>query len=340
LLLLTVPVRADQPFGDVAEKVNQKLVKIFGAGGFKGLVSYGTGAVVTRDGYILTVNSLMLTSQNLRVHLADGRRFQADLVATEPELDVALIKIKDKRLDNLDHFDIARAAERPVAEAGTGILAFSNTFQIATRSEPMSVQQGVIAAYAKLPLRRGVFEAPYNGEVYVVDTIMCNPGAAGGVITTRKGELLGLIGRELRNNLTDTWINYAIPIQAKAQGLRNDKPVTVTVLEVVEKKEAYVQTQKKDKKELVGGHHGIIFVPNVVERTPPYVEEVIPGSPAAKAGLKSDDLIVYFNGEQVVSVKNFKELIDPYPLDTELQLEVRRGDRLISVKMKLEKPKK
>ena len=47
---------------------------------------------------------------------------------------------------------------------------------------------------------------------------------------------------------------------------------------------------------------------------------------------------MYFNGEQVVSIKTFKELVDPYPLETELQLEVRRGDKLISVKMKLEKP--
>src|SRR5262249_54736893 len=82
------------------------------------------------------------------------------------------------------------------------------------------VQRGVISGYSKLPLRRGIFEAPYSGEVYVIDAITNNPGAGGGVITSRKGELLGLIGKELRNNLTDTWINYAVPIQATAKATR------------------------------------------------------------------------------------------------------------------------
>ena len=49
--------------------VNRKMVKIFGAGGFKGLVSYGTGLVVSPNGYVLTVDSHILTSQNVRVHL-------------------------------------------------------------------------------------------------------------------------------------------------------------------------------------------------------------------------------------------------------------------------------
>ena len=72
----------------------------------------------------------------------------------------------------------------------------------------------VSEAYGKLPLRRGVFEAPYRGDVYVIDAISNNPGAAGGALTTRKGELIALIGKELQNSLTDTWINYAVPLQA------------------------------------------------------------------------------------------------------------------------------
>src|SRR5262245_34554864 len=80
LLLLALPARADESFAPTAQQVNRKLVKIFGAGGFKGLVSYGTGALVHPEGYILTINSLMLTSQDLRIHLPDGRRFHAQIV--------------------------------------------------------------------------------------------------------------------------------------------------------------------------------------------------------------------------------------------------------------------
>ncbi len=318
----------------MAEKVNGRLVKIFGTGGFQNLAAYGTGVVVSPDGYILTVASHILDTPELRVHLSDGRRFLAKVVTNEPNLDVALIKINAK---DLDYFDFSRAVERPIAEPGTGILAFSNQFKIAEREEPVSVQRGVIAAYAKLPLRRGIFEAPYNGDVYVIDAITNNPGAGGGIITTRKGELLGLIGKELRNNLTDTWINYAVPIQATAKGKRGDDDVTVSIVEMVEKKEQYKPIDKKPKLAGPGGYHGIILVPNVVERTPPYVEDVEKGSPADRAGLKPDDLIVYVDGEQVGSINHFRDIVDKANPGTEFKIEVRRGERLQTFTIKLEK---
>src|SRR5262249_35212802 len=123
----------------------------------------------------------------------------------------------------------------PLAEPGTRVLGCSNLFEIATRDEPLSVQQGVIAAYSKLYGRKGIFEVPYKGEVYVIDAVTNNPGAGGGVITTRRGELLGLIGKELRNTLTDTWINYALPIQAKIEIKRGDHITTISIPEFVEK---------------------------------------------------------------------------------------------------------
>src|SRR4051812_11278865 len=294
--LAAAPARADESFAKVAEAVNVKLCKLFGAGGVQGLASYGTGVVVSPDGYILTVHSHILDTQDLRVHLYDGTRYHARVVAVEPELDVALVKVGDDKtkVEDLPHFDVAAAAKRPAAEPGTAILAFSNQFQIATRDEPMSVQRGVIAAYARLHGRIGIFEAPFTGNVYVLDAITNNPGAAGGVITTRKGELLGIIGKELRNEQTNTWINYAVPINARVEVKQADGKVeTVSILDLIDKKENYKAIQKKDKDIGGGGYHGIVLVPNVVERTPPYVDSVAPGSPAQKAGLKPDDLIVY-----------------------------------------------
>ena len=85
-----------QPFTTVAGDVNKKMVKLFGAGGFKGLPSYGTGILVSPKGYILTVNNHILTTVDLRVHLYDGRFYHAKVVAREPGLDVALVKIQEK----------------------------------------------------------------------------------------------------------------------------------------------------------------------------------------------------------------------------------------------------
>ena len=339
LLPSTLPAQGKDSFARVADEVNKKCVKLFGAGGYQGLAAYGTGVLVSKDGYILTVASQMLDTQNLRVHLYDGRRYeQVKVVVIEPALDVALLKIeKLEKGEELPYYDIGKIAKTRPAQTGDWILAFSNQFEIATRDEPMSVQRGVIAAQSKLQAHKGIFQAPYTGDVYIIDAITNNPGAGGGVITTRKGDLVGIIGKELRNTLTDTWINYAVPIQSLADFV--DKAMKGT----------YRVKERPDK--LTGGKApftGIILVPNVVERTPPFVEEIIPGSPAAKAGLRPDDLIVYVEGQQVGSIKAFRDLINQYLPGTALTLEVRRVDKegtadaasgkLVSVKLTLAEP--
>jgi serine protease Do len=325
------PARGEESFSTLTEKVNQKTVKVFGSGGFAGLVSYGTGALVSPDGYILTVASHMLDTQELRVHLPDGRRFQGKVVVIEPELDAALIKID--KVEDLQFFDVAKSAQAPLAKTGDWILAISNEFNVATRDEAMSVQHGVIAAYSKLHGRRGVFDAPYTGDVYIIDAITNNPGAGGGVIINRKGELVGIIGKELRNSLTNTWINYAVPIQVLAKF-------------VTEGRAGRYKPIVKPKTSGPGGYSGIVLVPNVVERTPPYIEEVLAGSPAAKAGLKPDDLIVYVDGEQVLTVTAFKEILAKARPGTAVKLEIRRvdktdggaADRLVTVDLTLGPP--
>jgi serine protease Do len=236
--------------------------------------------------------------------------------------------VRIDKVDDLPFFDVAQSAKAPLAHPGDWVLAFSNQFQIATRDEPMSVQHGVIAAYSKLHGRRGIFDAPYSGDVYIVDAITNNPGAGGGALTTRKGELLGLIGKELRNSLSDTWINYAVPIQMLAAFVEKGT------------KGEYKPMERPKLESGTGGYHGIILVPDVVERTPPYVEDTEPGSPADKAGLKPDDLIVYIDGEKIVSIKDFKQIIDKGRPGTVFKLEVRRGDKLTSIDLKLEPPKK
>jgi S1-C subfamily serine protease len=331
--------RAEESHAEVAKEVNQKLVKLYGSGGFKGLASYGSGIVVSADGYILTIASHILDTQDLRVHTHDGHRLHAKVVVIEPELDIALCKIIGDKIDDLPFFDVAAAAKKPIAAAGTNVLAFSNQFQIATLDEPMSVQRGVVAAYAKMSARKGVAEAPYNGEVYFSDAITNNPGAAGGAFTNRKGELLGIIGKELKNVLSETWVNYAMPIQAKIEIHSGDETRTVSILEILEKKEQYKPAPRREKLSF-GGFSGITLVPNVVERTPPYVEEVTPNSPASKAGVRPDDLIVYVDGLQVVSIKDYKEIVDSIRPDTEIKLEVRRGDKLTTLTLKLDAPPK
>jgi serine protease Do len=340
-LVLQPALWAQESFRGVTDKVNKKLVKLYGAGGFKSLASYGTGILVSSHGHILTVNNHLLDTRDLRVHLPDGRKFHAKVMAKEPALDVALVLIDDYKNDDLPYYDIAAESARPLAEAGDWVLGFSNQFKIATREEEMSVMRGNIAAYCKLHGRRGVHDAPFQGDVYFVDAITNNPGAAGGALTNRKGELLGIIGRELRNRLSDTWINYAVPIQAKVDITREGKKASVDipffVREAMQGK--YKQSDIKKKKSGYSVYTGIILVPNVVERTPPYVEEIVANSPAAKAGLRPDDLIVYLNGELVSTIATFNDYLNNYQPGDDIQLEVQRGTELIGVKLHLAKPR-
>lgn len=331
------PARTDESFADVTEEVNKKVVKLFGSGGIRGLHSYGTGVLISKDGYIFTINSHILDTRDLRVHMYDGTRYHATVVTREPELDVALVKI-EKLVEPIAHFyDVEKAAKLKELEPGTGILGFSNQFQIATRDEPVSVQRGVIASYSKLAGRVGVFEASYRGDVYFVDAITNNPGAGGGIITTRKGELIGLIGRELRNELTNTWINYCVPFSATAETRDKDnKKIETSIMKVWKEKAKYNPLPVRPPL-TVRVYHGMVFVPNVVERTPPYVEEVIPGSPADKAELKPDDLIVYIEGLPVQDINAFNNIIASYGPNQDVKMEVQRGDKLLTVTITLQK---
>ena len=121
-----------------------------------------------------------------RVHLWDGTKYHAKVVAIEPDLDVALLKIKPggdtDKIENLPYFRPGRGGEAAAGDVGTEVLAFSNYFKIATRDDPVSVQRAFVTAYAKLQGRNGVYEVPYDGEVYLVDAVTSNPGAAGGVL--------------------------------------------------------------------------------------------------------------------------------------------------------------
>jgi serine protease Do len=341
-LFLAVPGRAaDAPFDKVAEGVNNKMVKLFGSGGFKGLTSYGSGIIVSSNGHILTVATPLLDTQDLRVHLADGRRYRAKVLFTEPELDAALLVIKQDEKEatdlNLDFYDIGAAVKNLKAQPGDWVLAFSNSFQIATRDEPMTIQRGVIAAYSKLVARRGITEAPFHGDVFFLDAITNNPGSAGGAVTTRKGDLIGMIGKEFRNVTSDTWINYAMPVNAKMEVKDGEKTRILSLDEFVSEgiKGTY-KVYKKEKHDMgPGGYHGIVFVPNILPQTPPYIDRVLAGSPAAKAKLLPDDLVVYLDGEPVYSIAAFKEMMSRTVPGTKLQIEVRRGEKLTAVEIEL-----
>ena len=337
-VLLAAVIGAADPVSDVAEAVGPKLVKLFGAGGFRGVSNYGVGLLVSADGYVLTAAGPMLDTPDLVAHLSDGRRMKATFVASEPLLDVALVRLAagDKPPDGLPFFDLSNVPPPP--QPGDWVLGFGNMFEIAVRDEPLTVQHGVIAAVTKLTGRRGTFGYAFPGPVYVIDAVTNNPGAAGGPLTDRNGRLLGLIGREVKNTQTETWVNYAVPITATVPAGEGGGEIGIPQFVAAAKNGKYNPVAKPPAAAGPAGYHGIVLLPNLLDRTPPYVDAVRPDSPAAKAGLKADDLIAFVNGAGVATVRAFQQAMAAQPPGATVRLDVRRGGGLVKVEMTLASP--
>ena len=241
------------------------MVKIYGAGGVAGLEAYQTGFLISAKGHVLTVWSYVLDSDVVTVTLDDGRRLDAQLVGSDPRLELAVLKVS---AEDLPHFKLDEAVELQV---GDRVLAFSNLFGVAVGGESTSVQHGSVTAKTQLSARRGAFETPYRGNVYVLDAMTNNPGAAGGALTNRQGVLAGLLGKELRNALNNTWLNYAIPV-ADLHAAVDDMLAGKT------RRRSESETAKKPAQPWTLSLSGVTLVPPVLAKTPPFADRVRPGS--------------------------------------------------------------
>jgi serine protease Do len=197
-------------------------------------------------------------------------------------------------------------------------------YGVAFGSEAMSVLSGVVAAKADLAARSGVYETNYRGPVYVLDAMTNNPGAPGGALTDRRGRIAGLLGKELKNVQTNTLLNFAIPISELEQSVEDIRAGK-------QRPSVRDEDAKKPKEPHTLAALGIQLISNPIERTPPYVEAVKAGSPAAACGIKRDDLILFVNGRIVASCKLVADELSWIDRLEEIRLTVQRGQELIEL---------
>ncbi|WP_437187525.1 S1C family serine protease [Planctomicrobium sp. SH668] len=304
---------------EAIDYVQTRMVKLYGAGGLKNLASYGSGFVVSPDGHIVTVWSHLLDSDTVAVVLADGRRFFGRVIGTDSKKDLAVIKID---ANQLSYFDLNQATS---VGPGALVLAFSNMFKVAVGDEPVTVTHGVVSARTELNARRGRYQAPYSGPVYITDAVTNNPGAEGGVLTTYDGKLLAMLGRQVKSDANNVWINYAVPISELRPTIED------IVAGRLHRTDPLTADTSGDRVGFNGIDFGIVLVPDVVFRTPAYIETVVDGSQAAESGLKPDDLIVFANGELVPSIRSLEQVLKSLAPGDDLELIVRRNEELISV---------
>jgi S1-C subfamily serine protease len=302
----------------LSRKAQSAAVKIYGAGG-AGLEAYQSGFLVSPEGHIATAWSYVLDVQPVVV-LDDGRRLDGEIVGFEPELELAVIKIEATDLPYLE-------LREEIAEVADPVLAVSNLFGIATGDEPASVMQGMVSAVTSLDARRGTFKTPYSGTVLILDLVANNPGAAGGVVIDTQGRAIGMLGKELRDASAGVWLNYALPA-AKLRPVIADIVAGRTVASRNEKPEP-LAADKAHSLALLG----IGMVPDVLESTPAFVDQVIADSPAALADVRPDDLILLVGNTRVESQRSLVETLRSIDRRDPVVFTIQRESRIVSVKI-------
>lgn len=303
----------------------EKIVKVYGAGGFRQMEAYQSGILISPSGHVLTARSYVLDTDDLLVTLDDGSKWQAELLGSDPVLDLAVLKLPLEN-EQLPCFEIDDPSAEKVFPSQR-ILALSNLYGIATGSESVSVLHGVITAIAPLDARRGSYRSNYRGDVYIVDASANNPGAAGGALVSWDGKLLGVLGKELRSRVTGTWLNYALPLPA----------IRESVAEMMQGRtsqtlaEEYLPESPLTLREL-----GIVLVPNVLQRTPSFVDSVRRDSPADKAGLRPNDLIVFLGSEPINSCKSLLEQLRRREREDALSISVLRDSDFYEFELALD----
>jgi S1-C subfamily serine protease len=318
LAACTASAFGQKSYATLIAEVQPHMVKIYGAGGFQKLESYQSGFLISANGHVLTAWSYVLDTDVITVTLNDGRKFQADLLGADPRLEIAVLKIA---AEDLPHFNMNHLAE---LSPGDRVLAFSNLYGVATGNEPASVLHGRVMYRGTLDARSGAFETPYSGPVYVVDAMTNNPGSAGGALTDREGRLVGIIGKELRSSQNNIWLNYSIPV-GELVGAVDD------IMAGKVRPRSDDETIRRVAEPITLPLLGIVTLPDVLSKTPPFIERVVPGSPAAQAGLQVDDLILFVNKRVVPSCKTLRSELELIDRAEELNLTVQRGNDLLEV---------
>ena len=246
----------------------------------------GSGVIATKDGYILTNNHVVDGADEVKVALQDGREFTAKVVGRDPKSDVAVIKIDAKDLPTVP------MADSDKVEVGDVVLAVGNPFGIG-----QTVTTGIISAKG-----RGNMGLDY--EDFLQTDASINPGNSGGALVDADGRLIGINTAILSRSGGSQGIGFAIPVNLARDvmgSLIKDGHVTRGYLGVMIQDVTPALAKEFKLKDTTGA----------------LVGDVSSKGPADKAGLKSGDLLVEFNGKKVADSRQLKlEVARTHPGET------------------------
>jgi serine protease Do len=266
----------------------------------------GSGFIISKDGYILTNNHVVGNVDKITVQLKDGRKFEnAKLIGTDPDTEVALIKIEG------DNFPVLPMGDSDKIEIGDWVIAIGNPFGL---SETVTV--GVVSAVG----RSNVGIAAY--ENFIQTDAAINPGNSGGPLINLDGQAIGINTAIYSESGGYMGIGFAIPINMArniAEQLKKNGKVTRGYLGI------YGQDVTEDMAQLLGLKSSQGIIVTTVEK----------GSPADKAGIESHDVFLEINGKKIESYDSFRNEIAMLKPDSEVKLLVSRGGKTSEVTVTL-----
>ncbi len=264
----------------------------------------GSGVVVSADGFLLTNNHVVESADAIEVALFDGRKFEAKLVGTDPESDLAVLKIaSDKPLTPITF------APPNSLQVGDVVLAIGNPFGVG-----QTVTHGIVSALGRSHLGINTFED------FIQTDAAINPGNSGGALVDTRGQLVGINTAIYSQSGGSMGIGFAIPVSLARNVLEQIvKTGTVT--------RGWIGVEVQDMTPELAESFGTKSVEGAL------IAGVMRNGPADKAGVKPGDLLLSVAGKPVKDAQVMLELIAALPPGEKAKFGLLREGKPIEVEI-------
>lgn len=262
---------------------------------------FGSGVILSKDGYIVTNNHVIEDAQKVKVILNDKREFDAKVIGTDPDTDVALLKIDADDLPFLTYGDSESL------RLGEWVLAVGNPFNLTS-----TVTAGIISALGRENIDPSG-EAS-RVESYIQTDAAVNPGNSGGALVNQQGKLVGINAAIISRTGSFTGYSFAIPI--------------TIVKKVVEDLKEFGEVQRALLGVTMGSVNADIAQKlNLGNVEGVYVSTVVDNSAAKEAGIKPEDVIIAIDGEKISSAGDLQVKISQHRPGDDVKVTVLRDNK-------------
>jgi serine protease DegQ len=263
--------------------------------------SLGSGVIVSPEGYILTNNHVVEAADEIEVVLADGRKAPAKIVGTDPETDLAVIRIEAK---NLPVIVLGRADQ---ARVGDVVLAIGNPFGVG-----QTVTMGIISAVGRNNLHINQFEN------FIQTDAAINFGNSGGALIDTSGNLLGINSAIYSQTGGSVGIGFAIPVTTA-------KSVMEEIIKTGQVVRGWIGIESQDITPELADSFGLARSSGAI------IAGVVRNGPADRAGIRPGDILLAVQGKNVTSTSEMLTLIAQLPPGEKARMTVMRKNRQSSV---------